>query len=1512
MTTVEMLLALLNPNLPSMLLNTIMGFINLVCIVGGITLLAYLLKSLKQGKSTVAVKPTNRKLSAKYFLLAIAVTTVLIWLYVVAGVKLQTDTAEPGSYSPLQLCQAFVSVLDPLLDVSGLAKRPIQGLFGLNLLVLVGKLYALKAAIQVMVKRMGQAAVRFDIFLKEKLLADAPEADQTLNSPEEAKDEIQSLLKWLSKWVFSGGALVAGTYILGTEEIRDSIESVTGVLKEILELVTLFPQVGKNGNGVSGFFTDIFFVLLSLAMLAVYTTAALLLVIFIHTIVKNWPKIVDWVVARAKPMRRGTAIVLQVLVGLGLLIGTGVCLQRNPILWLYITGGLPGLVRIVVNYIALLLAITAILALLAVAIAFVRLVATYAAEIVRQRVNDWTAKFDMEAQWRTARVAACVVLSGAFLAVLALNYPTVRNWLARIFHPAEGVLLPLDVIKLAALLVLVLDGMVLLMATAVALGFILFSGAVEFFCSAKRAVVAASSRLVKETLTTILDTLSVAPFLLKQLCLVAKSIIRTVLQIFIGYRSESEKNSAVFMAACFASLASLLNTFLGLYGFYGGKDETGIYRVILPLCTLAIACAVQLAMLIFGMKAGEGMAEWRITKDLDAKNRLLRILSATGKAVLLAASGFLAYSAVRDIDQSGFHLKPIAPAVSIALRLAPLLIMAVVMTAKFLGRRREERKKDCPAPASTEQNASVQTSPQSEEINWVNDLMQCPRRRLPFYWYLTAYLLLLIVSTGFAYSNLFGYYAHGAKVHNRVYSQVRYEADERLDLSGRVAEVSEEYDALTRELGDSFRKRTALVLQERDIKQATLRRLAEAEEQREYTKSNRRDRFIGQTKDLEALVSAIHTFLEMQYDDIGSNVVITTEEYAHYWGFSPQPSYQTTCILLYLPGANGDLPCPNLRNLGTCNMITVGDRVADTTMDEFPDTANTEAGLPGKKLPAGRIMDPASPSQSIIKTSRTRLNADKYSILKVLLSQYERLENYIYNFNTEEYSSNPVFPASKELEVPRFTPLNSFPIYAAATARLQFANGAKTISALLYPGLDRLAQLDGIRANIAALYREGSGNDLDNPVQDESDPVPMPDLPRITVSYLTAEDNPVTATQEEEKEGLQGGGRTAAIQEFKTLSAYIDRALNVDSILHSFDTSNGDGKDGEGNPVKEDSPAYTVQKYRNYAQGIAQLEFQISYDALLHGHLNLNPVREDIPALYSASAIALFLLLICILIDLMAFFSGLLLFKGVYLFGRNSGFLDLGYLNYEAALSGLFTPPSDPHGRVLHLAFLYNLLYGNASDEGESKGPKAPPPPAGNPSPKGGGGAPEDSGGGAEAPEPDDGARTAETEPQETVKCEEDAAPAPETEEQQKEDAAPAPETEEQQKEDAAPAPETEEQQKEDAASAPEMEKQREEKLSFWQRLHRRTHQMEREKAADRFRKTEIFLQNMDVLHLIMSSPDYKALSRSMTATLAILGFPGDSEENPEKAYAALRLWLHQFVQENAITFDELFPPEAD
>lgn len=1493
----EMLLALLSPGFGGRLQNSIGIIANVGLISGGVTALAYLLHSLKRNRPPAEAGRSGRRPSTGCVWGAIALTAALVGLYVFSGLNSGGGAPDPESYSVADLFRAFVAVLDPLLDISGLAERPIQGLFGLNLLALVGKLFLLKAAVQLMMKKMGQAAVRFDIFLREKLLADAPEREAGAgSSEEEVKDEVQALLKRLLKWVFSGGAAVFGTFVLGTKEVRDSIKEALGALERILEAITLFHRVGSSGAaGVSGFFTDVLYILLSLAMLAVYATAALLLIIFIHTIVKNWSDIVDWVVARAKQMRRGTAIVLQALAGLGLLIGAGVCLQRHSILRLNITGGLPGLVRIVVNYIALLLAITAILALLAVAIAFVRLVAAYAAEIVRRRVDAWTAQFDVEAQWKTARVAACVALSGAFLVVLAYNYPTVRNWLAGIFHPAEGVLLPLDVIKLAALMVLLLDGMVLLVATAVALGFILFSGVVEFFCTAKRAVVAAASKLVRETLTTILDTLSVVPFLLKQLCLVAKSTIRTVLQIFTGYRSESEKNNAVFIAACFASLASLLNTFLGLYGFYGGRNETGVYRVILPACTFAIACAVQLAMLIFGMKAGEGLAEWRITRDLNAKSRLLRILSAVGKALLWGAVGLLAYTAICDTARGGFHLETI-PLVAGVLLCLWLLFM---LRSRRGPRRRRRRKADQAGPVSAEESAPVPASARPEAVDWSGIPMQRPRRRLPFYWYLTAYLLLLIVSTGFAYSNLFGYYAHGAKVHSRVYSQVRYETDEQLDLSGRVAAVTTEYDRISREIGDSFRGRTALALQERDSKQATLRRLAEAEERRnrllseedpkEYTEGNKRDRFIGETKDLETLIANIHSFLEMQYDDIGSNAVIATEEYAHYWGLSPQPSYQTTCIIIYTVGPDTELPCQGLADLTKCNVVTVGDRVEETPMESFAEGANSalqDENGNWYKLPEGRIKDPASPSQSIIRSSRTRFSADKYSILKVLLSQYERLENFIYNFNTED-PSLPAFSAAEQPEVPRLTPLDGLPTHTAVLARLPSASGAQTVSALLYPGLDRLAQLDGIRANIVTLYRQETGSDLYNVDQDVSEPVPMPDLPQITVSYLAAggaaaEDGPEKAA-----------GREAAIREFTDLSGYIDRALAVDSVLHSFDASEKEDTSGKEDPSdkkKEESPAYTVQKYRNYAQGIAQLEFQISYDALLHGRLNLNPVRGDIPALYSASTIALFLLLICVLIDLMAFFSGLLLFKGVYLFRKNSGLLELGYLNYEAALSGLFTPPKDPHSRVLHLAFIYSLLYGDASESAEEEIA-----------------APEAEEEGEESPAPEAEEEGEEIAASET-EGEDEETPTPEAEGEGEE--TPAPETVGEE-EETAPVSETGERQ-ETAAAAEQAEEAPERKLSPWQRLRLRARRMEEEKAEDRFRKTGIFLQNMDVLHLIMSSPDYKALSKGMRATLAMLGVTGSPEEDPEQAYASLRLWLYQFVQENDITFEELFPPEVD
>ena len=43
----------------------------------------------------------------------------------------------------------------------------------------------------------------------------------------------------------------------------------------------------------------------------------------------------------------------------------------------------------------------------------------------------------------------------------------------------------------------------------------------------------------------------------------------------------------------------------------------------------------------------------------------------------------------------------------------------------------------------------------------------------------------------------------------------------------------------------------------------------------------------------------------------------------------------------------------------------------------------------------------------------------------------------------------------------------------------------------------------------------------------------------------------------------------------------------------------------------------------------------------------------------------------------------------------------MGYLNYEAELTNFFTPPESGTERLLHLAFLYKLLYGVPEEKAE-------------------------------------------------------------------------------------------------------------------------------------------------------------------------------------------------------------------
>ena len=70
----------------------------------------------------------------------------------------------------------------------------------------------------------------------------------------------------------------------------------------------------------------------------------------------------------------------------------------------------------------------------------------------------------------------------------------------------------------------------------------------------------------------------------------------------------------------------------------------------------------------------------------------------------------------------------------------------------------------------------------------------------------------------------------------------------------------------------------------------------------------------------------------------------------------------------------------------------------------------------------------------------------------------------------------------------------------------------------------------------------------------------------------------------------------------------------------------------------------------------------------------------------------------------------------------------------------------------------------------------------------------------------------------------------------------------------------------------------------------------------------------MDSLRLLMNSEDFRQLCRNMDAALNLLGIksPVCADGEEDGSYAALQIWLRHFVEENSITFEDLFPHKED
>ena len=1257
------IISFFSPNVTSGLYQGLLTSFNILCVLGTGFLLRFFLRGCLKKRN-----PKFRETPAKAFmLLTVSFSVIVLFcaLYIWQG---------RGTGNFLNF---FWSVLDPILSISTMQSSPFPYLSGLNLTIRIVMLCALLIVTWFCYQTAEIAGTKFGVFLKNKenqLTAHkTTSADKASSQAQEHDKSSDSVIHDLIKASpLLGFLAMIFSYVLGNNDTQDAVVEILDAIRSLLDTITLTANLETGTGNIAVFFSNFLYVVLSICILAVYGTIIILLSMFLGAAVKHRGKIVKWVFDTRKVIWHWIAVILLLVVAgtFVFALSTGFESLRATFQAIFESGPVD-LVHIALVFLLLVLLFNFVILMLGFAVVFVIFIANFGYQIVKRGI---VVLHNSDRILQYARGITLLIAGIGFTLCVILGYGPVKNSLESLFvggqegsHTMLWVLGHILLLYIQALGFLVI--VLLLFVAAEKLlnniyGFLRNSGT--------------GHSLIRSIAFQCIRLCNVIPLVLGQVYEVAKSSISTLMRIFIGYSTESQKNQAIFLAACFASLASLLNTFFGLIDFY--KSDTSLIPVI---CSFAIACSVQMAMLIFGMKGGEAIAENMLSDQLRFGKDYTRLLISKVFYCLIYLFVYLTATAViflgGIVNNWGFHFDAVLPVILFLMASAAFAYGTIVqiMDIRKLWKARR---------------TSVSKEPSfilpKEEKEYPSKRL----RHLPPRFYLTGYFLLMIVSTGFAFNNLFGYYAQQAHLHQQVFDQVRSEANRQLDINGQVTSLVSQYYNNIDKILEALDNRVAAATEKRESDLAALRANVSSFPGEEYIYERARaenllGQYIGNTADFQNAYSALKTYLKMDYDRLGEEVKITVETYNHYWGGNPQPSYQNGCIIIE---TNEDTSS----NVGNSIPHEETDLIQEIVID------GVEYQL------ENRYKDPDSiDQQSISVMSRVIEQGDKYTVLEEILSFFEAQERIILDYDVEQtLSQNGGDQNTSENGGENLITV------ASSNSEENLSDNIDVRSLL-----DQNAIIDGIRGSLAQLYWEESSDEKPTETKQGSETglnqwiVSIDDLPRIVDHYLEygyespqAEDNDILTMSQQQS-------ATDKDAEYQNLDGYIDRMLQINNILSSeeaISTLNENKKaatDTEDSNVVEADKSYAVRRYRNYAQGIVYSNFQISYDALLRGGMGLNENAETLNALYHSTTVAMFILLICALVDLMAFFMGLLLFKDVFLFGHNEELENLGYLNYETALTNLFRVPSGGKERKLHLALIYRLLYGDNTTQYSDK-----------------------------------------------------------------------------------------------------------------------------------------------------------------------------------------------------------------
>lgn len=1104
-------------------------------------------------------------------------------------------------------------LFNSVLSVETLLDHPFANLPSANIifriLLAVGFCYIVRWAFRISRSCVG----KFREYLDDKFNAIIAPLD------EEAKKKSEKFWNAIKILVLLFGGTTVGTIAVNADETKDyllpALEWFDKVIEKVIDIANFPINPQTVGDMVYGLCVIFFACCAVLFLLTLIISFAA----FLYHTVKNFTALIEHIKNNLDSFK-------QALKGIFIFLAAFSLIFVVIVKWDPIVRGLKGLVQ---NSPGAFLALLQELVLLAVAVCIFILIVFFIYAVGR-------FCYDLLEKWMHQNLANSLspekralitklIMASVFFILLGvlffLYYTPISKWLMVFYGVDQG-----DfawVLKKMVLTVLML-----LAATAC----LLFVGGI---------LVAAGAEVIG--LLNLTDKNNALRLLFKAVwgkiikCLAAVSVLfdvigellKTIVRIFRGYRTESEKNSAVYVAATFASLASLINTYLGLYSF--NRSENMIWPGI---TSLAIAFAVQLAMLIFGMKAGQVMAE-----NIFADSRAVG--SSPIRSIVKKTFGCLAYLVAYLCILTALDALVGEPGInfSLSLTLPNLLIWAStlglayailmeVLDIIFLWKHRKDNSGHAQDPLL----GANMTKP----------------KRMPARFYFVAYLLLMIVSTGFAFNNLFGCYANQMKLHAQVYDQIRTKTESgvRDQLNGVITEYNTEQNTL---LGN-VREYIEQIKANYNVADPILKRANDAEivgNKKTYVARNAYAAFGATTIDLPMFYETLNRLVAMDYDHVGQDASITVYTYDHYSGNGLTPYYTTLAMEIKLDSNGGE-------------SITVGKIIPHEPADGNKENFIDDNGVERKLHASGRYDDPESKKQSVAEKVYVINNADKYDIINELLIAIGSIDDDM----------------ESQLK---------------AVNNVTVQNHDGTLSEISQQ-LQKLEMLDRIRLSIVTLCEgdQGKGSILD--------------LHRIVGVYLdpSVYSKEMDGTESEttvQPTGGEADGDQAEThvkwkdQAFQSLDTYITRALQICAILDS---------DADVGSKTED-----IRNYRNYAQGITNSDFQLSYDALLSGFGKLNTTGKteegeyNINALYNATTIAWFILLICLLVDFMAFFAGLLLFQDAFLLDmqQNEKRKRLGNINFDAVLTNYFMP-ADQEGaeRKLRTALLYYLLYRKGSD----------------------------------------------------------------------------------------------------------------------------------------------------------------------------------------------------------------------